>query len=79
MIKLLSGFTYFRFSNQLSKAPVPVFRQETASGKDKYRNYHKGGPELFVTHILMVNGPLTNKEIWRIYERKLHESKKKGI
>ncbi len=32
-----------------------------------YRRLHKTGPELLVTRILMVNGPLTSKEIWRIY------------
>ena len=29
--------------------------------------------------MLMINGPLTNKELWRMYERKLHESKLKNL
>lgn len=29
--------------------------------KDKYKNYHKSGPELFITKILMLNGPLTSQ------------------
>ena len=69
----------FPFSSQLNRSAAPVIRQETASDKDKYLKYHKDGPEMFVTKVLMVNGPLTSKEIWRIYERKLHESKMKGI
>lgn len=41
----------------------------SAINSGTYRKLHKSGPELLVTRILMVNGPLTSKEIWRIYER----------
>jgi len=44
-----------------------------------YKKLNKTGPELLITRILMVNGPLTNKEIWRIYERQQAESKAKGL
>ena len=27
----------------------------------------------------MVNGPLTSKEIWRLYEKRLFEDKKQGV
>jgi hypothetical protein len=40
-----------------------------------YKKYNKVGPELLVTRILMINGPLTSKEIWRIYERMQTENK----
>ena len=44
MIKILTNFNLYQLSAQLSKATAPVMRQETASGKDKYRNFHKDGP-----------------------------------
>ena len=78
MIRLLKGFNTFRFATELSLSSPPP-RRETASGRDKYRNYRQTGPELLITRILMVNGPLNNKEIWRIYEKKLHDAKIKGI
>ena len=67
----------FEFS-EVTKSITPVVA-ETSTGKDKYRKYHKIGPELFLTRILMVNGPLTSKEIWRIYQKKVHEEKLKGV
>lgn len=77
MNKLIRSFGLcFQFSTQHSSI-TPVY--ETASGKDKYRRFHKTGPELLVTQLLMVHGPLTNKELWRIYQRKLHEEKMKGV
>jgi hypothetical protein len=39
----------------------------TSTHSGNYRKLHKSGPELLVTRILMVNGPLTSKEIWKIY------------
>ena len=48
---------------------------ETASGKDKYRRFHRSGPELYITKVLMLNGPLTSKEIWRIYEKDLQNAR----
>lgn len=58
MNRLIKSFGIcFQFSAQQSITPV----YETASGKDKYRRFHKTGPELFLTQVLMVNGPLTNK------------------
>ena len=51
----------FPFSSQLNRSVAPVMRHETASGKDKYKKYHKDGPEMFITKVLMVNGPLTSK------------------
>ena len=65
MLKIVTAFSRFGFATEMTKSAVPVF--ETASGRDKYRNFKKDGPELFLTRILMVNGPLTNKELWRIY------------
>ena len=44
--------------------------------KDKYRHHHTEGPELEVTKILMKNGALTSKEIWRSYQYDLTEKKK---
>ncbi len=79
MNKLLRCLAHpFQFAIQIPSKPSSIVL-ETASGKDKYRSFHKTGPELFITRTLMVNGPLTSKEIWRIYEKKLHESKKRGI
>lgn len=52
--------------------PTPTTSSEstgTSTHSGNYRKLHKSGPELLVTRILMVNGPLTSKEIWRIYER----------
>ena len=52
--------------------PTPAPSAESAGTSmqsGNYRKLHKSGPELLVTRILMVNGPLTSKEIWRIYER----------
>jgi hypothetical protein len=69
---------------RMTQLSTPVAQQpknismQTSTGKDKYRCYHKQGPELFITKILMINGSLTNKEIWRIYERKLFEAKQTG-
>ena len=62
-----------RLKNTIEKmgkmAPVtPAIRSAPAT-RDSYRSFHRTGPELLVTRILMVNGPLTSKEIWRIYER----------
>jgi hypothetical protein len=57
----------------------PAITVNTTPGKDQYRKFHKTGPELFITRVLMVNGPLTSKELWRIYERTLFENKHKGI
>jgi hypothetical protein len=76
MIRLLKS-SLFQFVTQISRANTPVMA-ETDEGKDRYRRFHKEGPELFLTQILMVHGPLTNKELWRIYEKKLHEAKQKG-
>jgi hypothetical protein len=43
-------------------APVKATNTNANSGvRDAYSKYHKSGPELFVTKILMVNGPLTSK------------------
>ena len=78
MIKILTNFNLYQLSAQLSKT-APVMRQETASGKDKYRKFHKDGPELYITKLLMVNGPLSSKEIWRMYQRSLLDCKKKAI
>ena len=63
----------YRFAQE-SRATTPAVI-ETASGKDKYRNYHKTGPELYITKVLMLHGPLTNKEIWRIYQKDLHQAR----
>lgn len=61
-------------------APIkPTAPSEGSSSMGHYRKLHKTGPELLVTRILMVNGPLTSKEIWRIYERMQAESKSKGL
>lgn len=62
-----------RLKNTIEKmgkmAPVtPAIRSAPAT-RDIYKRFHRTGPELLVTRILMVNGPLTSKEIWRIYER----------
>ena len=61
MIKLLTVLNRFSLSTQIAKSAPPIMRHETSSGKDKYRNYHKSGPELFITKVLMINGPLTSK------------------
>lgn len=41
MIKLLKGLSGYRFA--VENVP-PVVSEATASGKDKYRKYHKNGP-----------------------------------
>jgi hypothetical protein len=57
-------------------APVKVpSKTVNPEAKASYKKYNKDGPELLVTRILMVNGPLTSKEIWRIYERMQTEEK----
>lgn len=61
-------------ANKTTTPPPP-----TESGKPHYRKMTKTGPELLLTRILMVNGPLTSKEIWRIYERTRAENKAKGL
>lgn len=35
--------------------------QSSTPGVDKYKNFHKSGPELYVTKMLMLNGPLTSQ------------------
>jgi hypothetical protein len=57
----------------------PISPEVGGSSMGHYRKMHKTGPELLVTRILMVNGPLTNKEIWRIYERMQAENRTKGV
>lgn len=52
-----------------ARSVVPVIATPTTASKDKYRKFHKTGPELLLTRILMVNGALNAKEIWRSYER----------
>ena len=61
-----------------SKPAQSSGHNQSGSQIDQYKNFRKEGPELFITKILMVNGPLTSKEIWRIYDRKLVEAKKNG-
>lgn len=56
---LIRNLRVYQFA-EAAKSITPVFT-ETATGKDKYRKYHKIGPELFLTHVLMVNGTLTSK------------------
>lgn len=63
MKTIVKNMRFFSFSETKAVAPsipVPVMK-ETMSGKDKYRFYYKKGPELFLTKVLMINGPLTNK------------------
>jgi hypothetical protein len=55
--------------------PKPEVVSSPNSSSKFYLKLHKGGPELLVTKILMINGPLTSKEIWRIFERMQAEAK----
>lgn len=76
MMQLVRNCWIFARYSVEAKSLTPS--SSTATGKDKYRKYHKDGPELFLTHLLMVNGPLTSKELWRLYEKKLFDEKKMG-
>jgi len=49
--------TQMTLPNQTTK-PVGASITEV---RDKYKNFHKNGPELFVAKVLMLNGPLTSK------------------
>lgn len=61
-----------------SKPAAPAGPAGEGMATGHYRKLHKSGPELLITRILMVNGPLTSKEIWRIYGRMQAEEKARG-
>lgn len=56
---LATKATQMTLPNQVAKPAINSANQ--ASQLDKYKNFHKSGPELFVTKILMLNGPLTSQ------------------
>jgi len=62
-----------------ASTPAPTSTAPAGAAMRTYKKLNKTGPELLITRILMVNGPLTNKEIWRIYERQQAEHKAKGL
>lgn len=64
---LAAKATQISLPNQVAK-PAAI---NTSNQVDKYKNFHKSGPELFITKMLMLNGPLTSHEIWRLYQREL--------
>jgi hypothetical protein len=55
---LASKATQITLPNQVVKPTINSIDQ--GSQIDKYRNFTKKGPELFITKILMLNGPLTS-------------------
>jgi hypothetical protein len=55
---LASKATQITLPNQVVKPTINSTDQ--GSQIDKYRNFTKSGPELFITKILMLNGPLTS-------------------
>jgi len=48
-------------SKEVQKTVAKPTTYESPFGQDKYRKFHKTGPELLITRILMVNGALTSK------------------
>lgn len=76
-----------RFKSLISKSPIPIIPKtqttpainqtsEQAVSDKKLEGLTKQGPELLLTRILMVYGPLQNKEIWRIYGRMQKQNSK---
>ena len=55
---------------------VPSKDTTQITNKNKFGNLHTEGPELEVTKILMKNGALTSREIWRSYQLEIEERRK---
>jgi len=56
---LAAKATQITLPNQAIK-PATTNTASQSFQVDKYKNFHKSGPELFITKILMLNGPLTS-------------------
>jgi hypothetical protein len=57
---LAAKATQITLPNQAIK-PAATSTASQNTQVDKYKNFHKSGPELFITKVLMLNGPLTSQ------------------